>query len=469
MITQRNPAAANMLEEWNFFRQSYVGGRHYINGDNLFSHAREKAKDFKNRLQRAYYLNYVAPGIDLYSGFIFNARISRQANGANAKTLDAYWNNVDGSDKKMGAFAKRAMIWAQVYGWVGVLTDKARPKEEVLSRVEEGQIYSYLIFPDAVLDWDLDQAGDLVWVTIEEKYPLVRAAGVEIPEELPRRVRLWTRTEWELYEVTKNSKGKLVSNVVDAGEHALGKVPLDILRNRDLDENAGPALFGQSAISDIAYVNRYVFNLCSLLDEMFYEQIFHLLAVPDNMELSDRKISVHELFTFPHDSQHVPFYLAPEVAQAQLLVDQVHVSIKLIRQMFGLGGRESEDSKAARSGEAWAWEHLDKDQLIADKAANAEAWEQKVADTVARWDGAEGFNGSIDYPDTYDVEVLEDEIDTAFRALNMQLGEKFDRWVRGRIARKYMKSATEEERAEVLKDIKEAPVPPPPIIGMRNA
>ena len=105
----------------------------------------------------------------------------------------------DGSDETR--FAELAENYAPELGEESLWLAFEERAGWLLADAEEADIgvYGYIVTPLQMLDYSFDERGDLNWILIEECYrddsdPFGDDAGVQV------RWRLWTKTEWILFE-----------------------------------------------------------------------------------------------------------------------------------------------------------------------------------------------------------------------------------------------------------------------------
>ncbi len=81
LIRRRHPDYSDKVSEWDFWLQSYKGGKAYINS-NLFKYFKEGNKEFQSRQKRAYRENHSKRIVDLINSYLFKEQAKRKANNA---------------------------------------------------------------------------------------------------------------------------------------------------------------------------------------------------------------------------------------------------------------------------------------------------------------------------------------------------------------------------------------------------
>ncbi len=418
-IQHEHPEYKKRKEQWNFFMQSYEGGYDYIEEGNIFSHAREHEEDYQDRLDRAYYLNYCGPIIDIYAGHLFKYPPSRKTE-KHAQLLEetGFLDDVDRQGNSINAFMKRAAILAMVFGQCGIVVDK--PSIEARTQMDELRLgaipYFSIIDPRAVIDWAADEYLELYWIRYREIITESEDPWAEPPKIV--RYRTWTRQEWFVHQETEDG-AKLIAQ----GEHGLGIVPFVWLYNKRKHSNP---IIGVSAIEDIAYLNREIVNIASLIDEFLYKQCFNVLVMPESLRDTENPSSELEMGTsnvlfYPAEAPQ-PSYLTPPTDPAQYMQDWIE---RLVMEIYRLARLETRDAEIkAQSGVAKAWDFHETNQSLAEKADNLEEAERRMWDLWCRWQGLES-DFVIDYPEEFDVRTINEEIEEALKLDTLRLSPTF--------------------------------------------
>ena len=82
LVKRRHPDWKRHKDWWQLFEDTYSGGPDFLAGGYLLRHAREEQVEFVKRTERAYYLNYCQPIVDVYTSFISQKEVERRAYGA---------------------------------------------------------------------------------------------------------------------------------------------------------------------------------------------------------------------------------------------------------------------------------------------------------------------------------------------------------------------------------------------------
>ena len=272
---------------WDFFYQSYEGGANYIEGGNLIQHPREDTTVYNRRKERAYYVNYCGAIIDTYI-----AHLNKQPPIVSVPKPAGAWaefsRDVNRRNDSLQEFRREVQVAAMVLGQTFIAVDK--PDSEALSLAEEietGAPFFVHYYPWDVVDWDLDEFGKPYWVKLLEVDRSVPSSPFEKQAGGKVLYKIWFRDSWSLL----NSDGKVVST----GENPLGEVPIVPVLNR---KKLGKSMTGISALNDIAYLNKRIFNLGSLIDQFAFSAAFPMLRNPQVAGGESGDISVSERTVF---------------------------------------------------------------------------------------------------------------------------------------------------------------------------
>jgi hypothetical protein len=236
-IDREHPEYLALKHVWRRYRDLYIGGeRLKLHAQEyLLPRQREPGDVYTERLSRAFYENYIGSIVDWYSATLFRREPVVTFEGTNARGRDFFAGLMDEVDLKgtvLSDFFRAQFVESLITGSSYVLVDFPRTAEKAGTRAEEdatGASRAYLVpyAADDVINWNLDEQGNLDWVVIRQK--LIKKDRVEDPE--------WrTETRWSYYD---KQTFRIYSQVddgvqlIDEGTHALAKlnkVPLFDLR-----------------------------------------------------------------------------------------------------------------------------------------------------------------------------------------------------------------------------------------------
>ncbi|WP_349601345.1 phage portal protein [Azospirillum argentinense] len=464
-LERRHPEYAANLAHWNFLDATYEGGREWF-ADNVFRYIKEGDKEFKDRLARAYRFNHTKEIVDLISKYIFKAPIRRNTDDAPTEIRD-FWDNATlhglTIDQYMKLLGQRASTLGRI--WVFVDNNKG---EEVVTRADEkkagARCYSYFVPPQDVLDLGFDEnTGELTWILVREtarddKDP-IHASG-----DVRERWRLWTTESWHLFEIRKVGRKEMIVVAAEA-EHPVGRVPCFAVDHLlGTNRYVAPAM-----IADIAYLDRAVANYCSNLDAIIQDQTFSQLAMPaqgllpgDDKYDKLLEMGTKRVFLYDGEGGSQPFYLTPDVKQAQIVLQVINKIISEIYHSVGMAGERTKSDNATgidnSSGVAKAYDFERLNSLLAAKADTLDRAENQLIELVEAWHGKPlPDQDLVKYADTFDVRGLYDEFDIAMRLSLIEAPDAMRRHQMTQVVDKLWPTLAEDLKAAMLAELQDWP------------
>lgn len=463
-ISRLRSKHGDYLEEighWRFLMRAYEGGPAYISQDTLFKHHREHASDYTDRLKRAHYQNYVQPIVDFVPEQIFKDPIDREASEDLAAEFESFKQNVDLGGTDISAFWRMVAEDARLFGKVFVQIDKLPIPDDIdpasLSLLDSQQMglarpYFVRVLPMEVLNWQTDQFGNYDYLKrVEYTTQMYRGqlAAVERYTEFTAQSIVIS-----IIDVTDPNKPVLISTT--PSENAWGFVPFIAVLNKRAKSNKDK---GISAVQDIAYQNREVFNLSSLIDEFLYRQCFNVLAMEKDTALPTREhvegdIGTSNVLEVPRQATHFPAYVSPPVDPAKFIQEERAVAIsEMYRQasqdvLSELFARSNASGDAAKASFGRSAPMVAK---LADVLQNAEV---RALTMWARMQGKQ-WTGKIAYRDDYSITNLQDlllQLSTIFNNIKV-LTPTFIREEWKRIIREFDGRIPQETKEQIYREI----------------
>lgn len=465
---RRHPEYSSQAAHWAFLRATYQGGRDWFS-QNIFKFFKEGDKEFAQRVDRAYRFNHTREAVDLVVKYLFKAPVLRNVDDASQPVKD-FWKNTTLDRLDIDQFMRTGATGNAITGRVALVVDNNKRDEAITvaeSKRNNVRIYAYLVNAEDVLDYAYDEDGDggLLWVKLRE---LTRddQDPINSSGEIVARVRLWTRTEWVLYEeVETKSRGQSMMTIkeIDRGEHDLGFVPV-----RLFDHTIGSEPYrAPGLIDEIAYLDRAVANYLSNLDAIIQDQTFSQLAIPAQglmpgeeiynkvLELGTKRIFV---FDAGGGSDAVPKYIAPDPKQAGVILSVIEKIINEIYHTIGLAGERTKQDNAVgidnSSGVAKAYDFERVNSLLRAKAQSCQNAENWLVRTVCAWAGEEEPKEDlVSYPETFDVMRLADELSVAEQLAKVDAPADVRREQMRLVVEKLFPRLKDDLRTKIAKDI----------------
>lgn len=387
----------------------------------LWPYDSEERGDYDQRVVKANRVNLCRPIVDSYTSLVQSKPTLRTA--GSAAILDEMWRDVDLRGLGIDAWMAEGITGAQVFGHMFAVMDVVAPnagaggvtvRSQADMRAAGVRPYAVWYTPLEVPDWETDAFGNFRWLTVCEPGSNDRprpGAG----DQATMRYRTWFVDHWEVKgEGTCMVCG--ASGVAESGAHDFGRVPVLVLYRKRRPGSVDPD--GLTMLEDIAPADREIFNLMSHRQEMLYRQNFPFLVVPDpNREINRVDIGVGRLFAYrPQDGGGPPSFIAPPPECIRVVNEQIEATVLLIRAVSGLSRGVADQSIAARSGDALMIETQDRSAMVRQLAQSAQQFERELAALASDRMGV-SFDGSVVYPDRYDVRSLGDDLEEVEKLL----------------------------------------------------
>jgi hypothetical protein len=236
-IDREHPEYLALKHVWRRYRDLYIGGeRLKLHAQEyLLPRQREPGDVYTERLSRVFYENYIGSIVDWYSATLFRREPVVTFEGTNARGKDFFAALMDEVDLKgtgLSDFFRAQFVESLITGSSYVLVDFPRTSEKAGTRAEEdatGASRAYLVgySADDVINWNVDEQGNLDWVVIRQK--LIRKDRVEDVEW--RHETRWSYYDKQTFRIYSKVDDEI--RLIDEGTHALAKlnkVPLFDLR-----------------------------------------------------------------------------------------------------------------------------------------------------------------------------------------------------------------------------------------------
>lgn len=399
-----------------FLLDAYTGKGGFASGEYLVSHPRESADKFSRRKELAVYPNYCRKIVDVFMGFLWKQAPARETD----ELYSQFAEDADGTGSKLNSLLFTYQRLAMITGTVFVIVDK--PATQGQTRAEQAMPYLALRMKDQLVAEKKDQAGNWLSVTFSEAV------------DNQTRCRTFTETAWIVSEDAKATK------IIEQGEHNLGRVPVVRLHiSKPLNPMATTA---DSFFYDLAGLCWKLYNLDSEKRELFRAQTFAILALPvaddaEREKLKDLTIGTENALTYNPTGGGKPEFIAPPPDPIQLYqaeIESVVTEIYRVANLEFVGGVQ-------QSGVALAFHFQEANSTLVGMAEMCEMAEKEIARLVYLWQGLE-FSGNIAYASDFNITDLQQAINTAMDAVNLQMGAEFDKAIKKRLAKQILGNDT---------------------------
>lgn len=186
---------------WKQYRDLYTGGAQFKGqaANYLIQRNREPMGVYQERLNRAFYENYIGSIVDWYAATLFRREPVISVEGdseTGRKFFSAFIEDCDRKGSNISDFFRKQMLEALICGSSFTLVDFPRQSGKLRNRAEEealGAANAYLVSyaPDEIINWSTDERGEYDWVVIRTSQ--LRRQRLEDPEPL-------LETNWHYYD-----------------------------------------------------------------------------------------------------------------------------------------------------------------------------------------------------------------------------------------------------------------------------
>lgn len=407
------------------------GGAPYIE-ERLYRHAYESPTSWSGdssmgcvgRKQRASYINYAGRITKKIEQFVFSSGIKRE--GADEKfMLDA---SADGKTINMLMSEVSEYLTTSRWCWIHVDRDAAPQQVRSMADRENSgdRIFWQAVNPLSVLDWSFDAAGKLRWLI---------SGGVETVNDDPFKQALYIpfRVLWfpgggvKFY--MEDAKDKMRVTRKEPFTISAQEVPFVLVGNP-----SAKAWWYDS----IELVQKTLLNLESTNQENLVGQGYPQLVLPADVQeqnpMQGEQMGVPKIvgnkypITETEQTSGISRYLSLSGLSWNAIPDEI---MRLRGEMFETAGQALKtQSLSAQSGESKAWDHLDTETTIRDRATVLEEAETKAVRLSMALDTQFKEYEPV-YPQEFNIIDFESEMRTLVGldalAINSETAEKVKR------------------------------------------
>ena len=452
-----HPTYKDFIKEWKFFINSYLGGKFYRDGDYLLRHPFESLENYERRKAIAYYYNYCAPIIDLFTSYLTKDQPQRTYGALSSNKVtpprkpetlfDSFWWDVDFEGTNFEQFMREAQRLASVYGMISIMVDKPPLKVDTQAEALEQDIRPYLtiLTPENILDWK--------YIRLPNGKMALDMMKIKEGEG---QYRIWTRTTWETWEITKTN----TAPVKTGGDvHGLDKIPIvDLYNKKSLIRRVGV-----SEIQDIADINKNIYYFCSDAKEIIENTAFPMLAIAEDKgggPDEEQAVGPKNILSFDPDAPNgKPEWLEPPHSSLQEIREWIQQDAQEMVRIAKMGGlRNTETSVQPWSGVSIEAQDRQLYSSLAEKASNAEQAELDILNLYAEWEETT-FEGNIKYSRSFATRDLTTSLNNAIAAGTVKVNSlTFEKERQKKIVDTTLPTLEESERDEIFKQIDELDV-----------
>ncbi|MBR2365383.1 MAG: hypothetical protein IKA79_09280 [Lentisphaeria bacterium] len=440
LFTRRSKFYSANIHIWKKIYAAYCGGSKYIKTA-LIPHVAENKLEFSERANRAIYLNIPRKITDMVTEYLFRSEPDR-TNARKDISLD-----FDRNGMSVNLLMQQAQIINFLFGIAWILVDYPQVSGRIdLEGKQKGRIrpFARVLLPHNVKDWAFGNDGKLLWVLIEEHFEKKDDPFADPVDGI--RIRLWTRTDWQLFEKV-NSEIKLIAK----GIHNLGEVPVI----RWVNPN-GYKLCNTHFFEDIVRISDAILNEISEAQMNTIKQMFGLLVVSQtfaecggapmvNTEIRDgetaeqaaiRQEREKETYRFTLSRMSSIFesaeekgltrYISPSGTETASIISFIQFLQNALNDVLRMALQSN--SKTAQTAESKAWDNHNAQQFFAERAARLEEIEKRIWELMHQWDTSVSVP-QISYAKEFSISDLSTMVNCLMDLSSFDVSEEFSREV----------------------------------------
>ena len=389
------------------------GGRPYID-ERLFRYPYESdlswygdaTKNGATRKERTSYTNSAGRIVDKVEQYIFKSGIKRD--GINPD----FEGNASATGKTINQVMSDLSQYITTCGWGWIKIDRDGAPDVVRSMAEReasgDRVFWQALSPLSVVDWSLDSAGRFIWLL---------STGVEYDNADP-----FNAARYQPYRILWSANGAGVKYFIDPdnAEKVIRKEPFTTSAKQVPFVLAGNPSAGAWAFDNIELVQMTILNLESTHREGLIGSAYPQLVLPASMQdmpqqsTYDKSDSgVKKVVGAKHpiaetaEEKGISRYLELSGLAWEAIPDEIKRAQSDLFEMAGHAMRT--ESRAAQSGEAKAWDHLDTESLIQHRALALQAAEKQAVQISSQLDSGFSVYDPI-YPQSYDISDPESDM-----------------------------------------------------------
>lgn len=391
------------MPNYRLLKDAYYGVGGFLNGGYLVKFDRETDKNYQGRQQMAYYANYFANIVDALVNPIFKKPALRNYDGNGKEYVDTFLENIDNNETDISNFMKAAALRAKLFGAVFIVVDNFReiPSDMATAIVDRKVPYAYLVDPEYVTNYSLDQFGRLSKLEFEEH---IKSGQNEVST---RKVHM----DKQVIETSVNG------SVVSSAQHGLGVVP--VVYFPAVKIGGKQTIQPSSGMEPLAITARVMYNYDSFLEEILRKQTFSILTMPTT-DKGSLDIGVSNAIAYDPNATNgaKPEFISPPSDPAKVLMDK---KISMVQEMYRMAGLSFVNESAADvSGVSRQWEFERTNQALAAFALQCQKAEMSIIGLFEKWMNID-VDYNVEYAKDFGIVDMMSELQSAQAVLDMNL------------------------------------------------
>ena len=387
IFNRRHPEYRANLSGWERARSAYSGGEEYIDSA-LIRHISEIDVEFSERRRRAYYFNYPRAIAQRITQYVFSSEPHRF--NASPELVEDFDRTGRRTSEVMRQLSTMLNVYGRAWLWVEAPCFSGRKSLDE-AKHEQLRPFCRAIAPFEVTDWSYADDGRLKWAIVNERLycnedPFAEPFNV-------RRVRLYSRDSWRIFELTANGAAEVAS-----GENPTGEVPLIPVTEPD-----GFGLFSRHWFEDVVRISEAILNNESEAQMNVVKQMFGMLVVSEAFFRGARQLAGGENTGFAStvarsaaivessEEKGISRYISPSGVASSVIRSENLALKKELYDVVGLAVQNQ--SREAQTAESKEWDFQNVCQFL---SARADILEQAE---ISAWRMMQKFDSSVKVPD----------------------------------------------------------------------
>ena len=388
-VEETHPDFDLMINRWEFYLRSYLGGDEFKAGKYLNEYQLELDMEYDNRINFTPIDNHCRNIVSIYSSFIFRVPPTRDYGSIqDDPSLESFLKDTDLEGQNFNAFMKNVQTYASVYGNVWVFIDK--PESNVMTRAEELsqgiRPYLTMITPDNVYDWHYARAASgrfyLDYIKVREE---ITKDGVYY--------RVWTPDEIRYVFVPDKTGDPQTKEII---VNQLGMIPAVCVFNKRSPKKG----VGISDLTDVALLQRSIYNELSEMEQLIRLSNHPSLVKTQGVEAS---AGAGAIISMPDDLETglKPYLLQPSGANLSEIRASIEQKVEMIDRATHMSGVRQTKTQV-QSGIALQTEFENLNSALSEKADLLENAEEQIWSIWSAWQN-KTFDGEIKYPESFNL------------------------------------------------------------------
>lgn len=406
-ITNKHKLYKANVYRWQYYYNSYYGGKDYQSGQYLRKYLQEEhggQAEYAKRLLTTPLDNHCRNVVDTYSSFIWRKTPNRMFGSLSEnQALKEFLNDADLEGRSFDSVMRDATTLANIYGHVLLVLDKPVSEANTLAEeLAEGiRPYLSIVTPENIVDWQWERQRN-------GRYELTMLKIKEYEDDEKCVYRVWNKDVVTVYEVDKDDEETYI--MIEQYANAMAMIPATFLYAQRSHERG----IGISQIADVSDVQKSIYNELSELEQVIRLGNHPTLVMTEGVDASAGAGAVIVIEDQDVDPSLKPYLLQPNSSSIGSILQAIEMKVSMIDRMAHLSSLRSTTTGTA-SGVSLKIERELLNVKLAQMADNLENTEEHIWKLFSSFYGIE-FDGVVDYADDFDMRDAYTELDFLLKA-----------------------------------------------------